>query len=401
MIRVVLIAVILFNGFAVNLSPVKAGQETVSTDISQPNELTKPEPRSIPMFERPESRVGERIPVNNATTSQPVVTTNNNNSITFIENVGQFNSNALFTVQGSEATIFLAQDAIWFTIIEKEKRVSSREEILKGLPDEKTRSVNLKMIFPGSNSNTRIEPFNRLDLNISYFIGNMPDQQYTNVPVWGGVRYVDLYPGVNLELTSENGAFTWQIVVKDSEKLSSNQNFIQNHGLSIKLAGQKQLKMLSGAANIESELGNFVLPPINITGLVNEQFSKTPKVVGDQIFLVYPKSTSQSFDSDGVGMFTSLVQYQHKQSYLAQAQASSSNLLISDLLGGSDYDIAFGQAAGPDGSFFITGFTDSFDFPTLAGYDSNLSGFRDAFVAKFNPDGSLAYSSFLGGNDFD
>ena len=58
----------------------------------------------------------------------------------------------------------------------------------------------LKLTFPGSNPDVRIEPLNPLTTTVSYFLGNDPAQWRPAVPVYGGVRYVDLYPGVDLVL---------------------------------------------------------------------------------------------------------------------------------------------------------------------------------------------------------
>jgi len=60
------------------------------------------------------------------------------------------------------------------------------------------KGVNLELSFPGANPHPRIEPFDRLDTVVSYFIGNDPDQWHSDVPVWGGVRYVNLCPGIDL-----------------------------------------------------------------------------------------------------------------------------------------------------------------------------------------------------------
>ena len=59
-------------------------------------------------------------------------------------------------------------------------------------------AVNLRLSFPGANPQPALEPFDRLDTHVSYFIGNDPAKWRADVPVWGGVRYVDLYPGVDL-----------------------------------------------------------------------------------------------------------------------------------------------------------------------------------------------------------
>jgi len=51
----------------------------------------------------------------------------------------------------------------------------------------------------------------------------------------------------------------------------------------------------------------------------------------------------------------------------------------------------------------VTGQTQSADYPTTPGaFDRTLDGGADAFVTKLNTSGSaLAYSTFLGGTDFD
>ncbi len=51
------------------------------------------------------------------------------------------------------------------------------------------------------------------------------------------------------------------------------------------------------------------------------------------------------------------------------------------------------------GATYVTGSTNSFDFPTVHPLQPTFSGVEDAFVAKLTPDGSaLVYSTYLGGN---
>ena len=58
----------------------------------------------------------------------------------------------------------------------------------------------LKLTFPGANLDVRIEPLDPLTTTVSYFLGNDPTQWRPAVPVYGSVRYADLYPGVDLVL---------------------------------------------------------------------------------------------------------------------------------------------------------------------------------------------------------
>ena len=75
---------------------------------------------------------------------------------------------------------------------------------------------------------------------------------------------------------------------------------------------------------------------------------------------------------------------------------------FSTYFGGSDgYELGLGIAATDDGSYYVTGHTASSDFPTQNAYDDTFNGGRDAFVAKFNSHGSLLWSTYLGGTNFD
>jgi uncharacterized protein (TIGR03437 family) len=68
------------------------------------------------------------------------------------------------------------------------------------------------------------------------------------------------------------------------------------------------------------------------------------------------------------------------------------NIVYSTYFGGSGSDNAAGMALGNDGSVYITGTTNSADFPVTKGaYATSGAG----FVFKLNPDGSLAWSTYF------
>lgn len=76
-------------------------------------------------------------------------------------------------------------------------------------------------------------------------------------------------------------------------------------------------------------------------------------------------------------------------------------LNFSTFYGGSGNDRAHSLGTDHNGYLYITGVTESSDFPLKNPFDNSFSG-TEGFVVKFNPDnGVLAYSSFLGGSDND
>ena len=78
-------------------------------------------------------------------------------------------------------------------------------------------------------------------------------------------------------------------------------------------------------------------------------------------------------------------------------------LEYSTYLGGYNNDIGYGVANDPTGNSYITGRTQSNDFPTTPGaYDTSINGIPDAFVIKLNHTGStIIYSTFIGGGHWD
>jgi hypothetical protein len=67
--------------------------------------------------------------------------------------------------------------------------------------------------------------------------------------------------------------------------------------------------------------------------------------------------------------------------------------------GSNENDIAEGIAVDGTGHVYITGTTRSSTFPTQNALQSFYAGDYDAFVTKLTPGGTIAYSTFLGGNN--
>lgn len=85
--------------------------------------------------------------------------------------------------------------------------------------------------------------------------------------------------------------------------------------------------------------------------------------------------------------------------FVTKFNTTGSALVYSTYLGGSGYDLGYGIAADGTGSAYVTGYTDSTDFPTANAFQPNFGGTYDAFVTKITPSGSaLVYSTFLGGS---
>jgi hypothetical protein len=89
--------------------------------------------------------------------------------------------------------------------------------------------------------------------------------------------------------------------------------------------------------------------------------------------------------------------------FVSRLSADGSTLVYSTYLGGSGSDLGNGIAVDPiTGDGFVTGYTNSTDFPTVNPLQANYGGGGDGFVARLSADGSrLTYSTYLGGNGND
>ena len=91
-----------------------------------------------------------------------------------------------------------------------------------------------------------------------------------------------------------------------------------------------------------------------------------------------------------------------RNAFVAQLTADGSALVYSTYLGGSSIDLSVGIAVDGVGQAYVTGLTFSSDFPTRNPFQAALAGLRDAFVAQLTADGSaLVYSTYLGGSSID
>jgi hypothetical protein len=83
--------------------------------------------------------------------------------------------------------------------------------------------------------------------------------------------------------------------------------------------------------------------------------------------------------------------------FVAKVNATGSALVYSTFLGSSGDEEGFGIAVDSGGNAYVTGHTTSANFPTLSPIRP-YAGSRDAFVLKLSPSGSMLYSTYLGGS---
>ncbi|MGB0015888.1 MAG: SBBP repeat-containing protein, partial [Candidatus Sulfotelmatobacter sp.] len=89
--------------------------------------------------------------------------------------------------------------------------------------------------------------------------------------------------------------------------------------------------------------------------------------------------------------------------FVTVINTAGSGYVYSTFLGGSSNDVGDGIAVDSSGNAYVTGVTESTNFPLQSPLQATYGGGpTDAFVTKLNPTGSaLVYSTFLGGSQSD
>jgi uncharacterized protein (TIGR03437 family) len=92
----------------------------------------------------------------------------------------------------------------------------------------------------------------------------------------------------------------------------------------------------------------------------------------------------------------------YTDAFVTKLNATGSAVVYSTYVGGGFWDYGYGIAVDASGAAYVVGYTESGDFPTASPLQATLRGTSEAFVAKLNAAGSaLMYSTFLGGNGSD
>lgn len=305
-------------------------------------------------------------------------------AIMFIENEGQFAPEARFQLFGTEESIWLDADGWWMTVWEESTEANQAfdERVLTSFAERSGKGVHLKFGFAGANPAPRIEPFDRLDTQVSYFMGNEADKWQRDVAVWRGVRYKNIYPGIDLELTSEEGQLVQRLVVTSDTDLQAVRWRIEGADEVEWLPSLSKRGAQGTAIRLATAVGELAVPLLDVVTSEGQRLDARYRV-----------------ETENNQIEPASIRY----STAAAPQDVARAISYSTFLGGSGSDSGYALAVDEEGNAYLTGGTASTDFPATAGaFDSTYNEAFDLFVAKLNATGSgLLYATFLGGSGAD
>jgi murein DD-endopeptidase MepM/ murein hydrolase activator NlpD len=318
-------------------------------------------------------------------------------SVIFVEDA--LVQGARFQVRGTGGGgIWLAPDAVWITRLDAAAADPAFQPVppLLGEPAASgpLQGLKLKLSFVGANPNPQIEPFDRLDTGVAYFHGDDPAGWGADAPAWGGVRYRDLYPGIDLELTGQGGRYVQRLVVDPGADLAA---------VRLRIEGATALALESPAApeaapgdeadpdpgatylRLTTALGTFSLPLLQVVAAGPEgeppsPAPPAPRIAADGFTVESPfAAPGESFEQPAFDQPVDLLYL----NFLGQGGNGGIRAVAVDEAGGAyvtghAYLPAALDAAGP--------------------FDADAGGSYDAFVARLGAGGAeMAYLAFVGG----
>jgi hypothetical protein len=325
---------------------------------------------------------------------------------------------------------------------------ADRAQILLRRSDGKIGTVQMQLI--GAQTSAPISGEAAQAGKINYFIGDA-SQWRTGVPTFARVRVNEIYPGINLiwhgnaqnleyDFNLSPGAKPETIAFRFSgaEKISlnlqgelvvsvDNGEMIQRAPMAFQTVNGQRREIKAGykildaftvgfaVANYDSQLPLVIDPVLSYSTYFGGNFGDSAHAIAlDQNGFIYiAGETLSTVFSNALpaGSFQSQFQGGRVKgdAFIAKLDNAGTNLIYFTYLGGSADEVALGLAVNNTGNAFVTGYTDSTNFPVAHALYPNLSGklFQgvypvDAFVTELSSNGSaLVYSTYLGGNQAD
>jgi hypothetical protein len=352
----------------------------------------------------------------------------------FEENRGQTNASVKFLSRGHGYTVFLMSNEAMLVL-------------RKGQHTEEPTTLRMKLV--GSNSSSQVDGLHELTGKSNYFIGNDPSKWRTNIPSYAKVRYKSIYPNIDLLYHARQQQLEFDFLVAphgdmkaielsfegaDAIRVDSGGDLVlstkegelrfkkprlyqpndRRSGLNIKFLADGQY-VLTKANRVRFRLPSYdtgrtlVIDPVlsystflagssdNFGNAIAVDKRGNAYVTGGTTSSDFP-TTAGAFETSYQGDNGSGFQGVVGDVFVTKLNREGSALVYSTYIGGSGGDNAYGIALDPQGNAYLTGGTNSLDYPVTPGaYQPVCCGLEDVFITKLDASGSsLIYSTHIG-----
>jgi hypothetical protein len=303
--------------------------------------------------------------------------------ISFEPNAGQTDPSVSFLAHAPGSTLYFTDAEVvialqtGMTTGEREPAslVSAREY---RSPAPREPSV-LRLQFIGAGAGRITSEGNALPGRVNYIRGQDKTKWHTNIATYPSIAYENLYPGIGLHYTGKSGNLKGTYIVNPNADPTK---------IKWRYAGA-QSTTLDDEGRLRIDVGVAGGQPVTL-------IEETPVAWQEIDGRLTPVDARYQLASDGAISFL-LGSYNP-----AYPLTIDPTISYSTYLGGSGWDICVGIAV-RNGNAYLTGWTNSTDFPRLNAVQPTYhGGAYDVFVTQLSASGSaLVYSTYLGGSDWD
>ncbi len=333
----------------------------------------------------------------------------------FIPNHGQAPASVRFMSQGSGITCWFLDREILFSLDGKRVRLS----------------------FEGALSDSHVQGMNLLVGRVN-FLSGPPENWRTDIPVFEGAVYIGLYPGIDMAYSASGrrlksefrvapgadpGSIRLRYAGGDPPRIDADGSLLLSTpagtlresapvawqtraGVRIPVETHFDLRRDDTVGFIiggyDPSLQLIIDPVVAYSTLLGGSGQDAANAVAvDSAGAAYVAGSTASYDFPALNPAQSAIGGSN-DAFVAKLTASGNALIYCTYLGGAGDDRAMGIAVDASGAAYITGYTQSPNFPVRNALQATLAGTKNAFIAKLTPAGNnLAYSTYLGGSGSD
>lgn len=317
----------------------------------------------------------------------------------FTRNMGQWNEQVLFRTDVGWAIVWITTDGVTYRLTRRvehaplasdaPRRPTPKEKAVlqhmtaddaKGFRQDRLEQLVIRVSLAGSNPAPDVTGMDELDYKCNYFMGDDPTRWLTDVPSYSAVVVREIYPGIDLSYGSdEEGQLKCEFHVAANADMSQ---------IQIRYAGEGSL-LVSDSGDLSLETA-WTRMNVQAPSLIRQTAQGQHR----------SQTRYAQLSADRVGVVSVSNVGARSTSFVVPPRAFITSL------GGSSRDGASAVTVDALGEVYVTGYTQSADFPTEDPIQETYHGGgyyqRDAFVMKLAADGSHPiYSTYLGGNQDD
>ena len=397
--------------------------------------------------------------------SIPVFAHDNNGSelpalpLRFTENKGQWNKQVLFGLNSQTSSIYFQKEKLTFSFQKEEEEAEEHKEThketyknsLKRQSHEEYTTSSYSLLFLNSNASSKVIPQQKLTGYEHYLLGNDLGKHVKNVESYNSILYENIYKGIDFRFYEKDQDLKYDVILHKNTSINTIQ--LQYRGIQkISKTEQGDLEIITQEGTLTEkkpysyQLINNQVKQVQVEYVVLndstygfvavESYDKNEDLIIDPVMLEwatymggYGRGYLYDLATDSAGYIyytgyysntfpvtsgaysttysdttdTSLVANPYQGDvYVIKLTPDAKSIVYATYIGGNAWDYAFGLQINSNGETFITGATESTNFPFTSGTPYVPTSYIGGFVLRLNSSGNeLVYSAPFAGNGYD